>query len=235
MDVVTDQSIPFPPSPIIPPLLDISLHAQQLDLDELHKLDTIPSNTLPIPDDKDPLPIDELATSIPSDTDLDDLDDILPSESFSTQVTPTGSLVDGVASRKPPISIFNPPELDLPPPVQLAIPPDTVDRTKDDVAGRCSDVEDSPPLQAAGFVGDEIPTVDPLDSDGEWCEMPRAGGMPTLRALSQLAGDEAAALGFEEEKKKKKKRKKKSKGVCSPKPPRTRFVLDFCGIFWDGG
>jgi hypothetical protein len=84
-------------------------------------------------------------------------------------------------------------------------------------------------------VGDEIPTVDPLDSDGEWCEMPRVGEMPTLRALSQLAGDEAAALGFEEEKKKKKKRKKKSKGVCSPNPYGSHLLLDFCGIFWDGG
>ena len=82
--------------------------------------------------------------------------------------------------------------------------------------GRCSDVEDSPPLEAAGFIGDEIPTVDPLDSDGEWCEMPRMRELPTLRTLSRIAGEDAAALGLAEDKKKKKKRKKKSKGVHLP-------------------
>ena len=73
-------------------------------------------------------------------------------------------------------------------------------------------MEDTPPLMAAGIVGDEIPTVDPLDSDGEWCEMPmRMGGLSTGRTSSQLTGP-GEAFGFVGEKKKK-KRKKKSKNV----------------------
>ena len=80
---------------------------------------------------------------------------------------------------------------------------------------RYSDIEDSPPLVAAGFVGDEIPRVDPLDSDGEWQPTPTlADLLPTKAATSQpVTGEEGQIMGIMEEKKKRKRRKKKSKGV----------------------
>ena len=43
-------------------------------------------------------------------------------------------------------------------------------------------------VATVGFVGNEIPTVDPLDSAGERCEMPTMMDLSTMRALSQLAG-----------------------------------------------
>ena len=200
------SSHPYP-SNIIKPFPELSLHAQELDLNEFHKLDSLLSiNDTNI--QKDP--------SIP-DTEID-LDDILPSESFSTQVSPTTSLVDGLVHKKPSISIFQ--HSDEP---NVAIgglpsPPKTpVPREKDDLPTRCSDIEDSPPLVAAGFVGDEIPTVDPLDSDGEWQPIPTlADFLPTKNAVSQAVdGEEGQEMGIMEEKKKRKKKKKKSKGVES--------------------
>ena len=78
----------------------------------------------------------------------------------------------------------------------------------------------------AGFVCDEIPTVDPLDSNVEWCEMPTMRDLPTMRTLSQLAGEDAKALYFVEE-------KKKSKSVRYPRPqfPGLHFFCWLCVFF----
>ena len=249
MDAVTDQPSPCASSDTLPTPPDVSLHSQPLDLDELLKFDTRTVDPPPFDEQLSVLPMMSVPIDIqPSDIDHQeiphseiDLDDILPSESFSTQVTPTGSLVNGVAPRKPPISIFQTPPDDTPePPVDdestvLPSPPATPDRKKqDDVPGRYSDVEDSPPLEAAGFVGDEIPMVDPLDSDGEWCKVPKMGDLPTLRALSQIAGEDAEASGLSEDKKKKKRRNKKSKGVRSPTSRLTSsqisYILSICDL-----
>ena len=207
METEADDSSHPVPSNVITPFTEMSLHAQELDSNELHKLDSLFS-TNDTDRQQDP--------SIP-DTEVD-LDDILPSESFSTQVSPTTSLVDGLVHQKPSISIFE--QTDEP---NVAIgglpsPPKTpVPRKKDDLPTRCSDIEDSPPLIAAGFVGDEIPTVDPLDSDGEWKPIPTLGDLlPTKNEVSKTVdGEEGQEMGVVEEKKKRKKKKKKSKGVES--------------------
>jgi hypothetical protein len=87
------------------------------------------------------------------------------------------------------------------------------EKSKD--VSRCSDVESSPPVQAAGFVGDEIPRVDPLDSDGEWADL-RPEPQPRLRLVPEPT-TEGEGVASEEEKKKKKRKKKKSKGVKGAK------------------
>ena len=92
-------------------------------------------------------------------------------------------------------------------------PPETptpvVDRAKDDVPAHYSDIEGTPPIRAAGFVGNEIPQVDPLDSDGEWAELAEI----RKKLATGQQGDDPNNLGFMEEKRKKKRKKKKSKGV----------------------
>jgi hypothetical protein len=216
------------------PYADMAIHAQELDFDELNKLDSL------LADDSTTTTLDAAESVHHTDNGNSDtesnLDDILPEESFSTHPSPSGSQVDGKAYRKPPISIFqtdySPPEPTKPhntdpttpptaEPIQsdpkgLPSPPETPashpDRAKDDVPGRYSDIEGTPPMRAAGFVGDEIPRVDPLDSDGEWAEL------ADFRKKFSMAGngDEASNLSVMEDKKKKKKRKKKSKGVWSP-------------------
>lgn len=205
METEADDSSHPVPSNVITSFTEMSLHAQELDSNELHKLDSLFS-TKETNSQQDP--------SIPSTE--TDLDDILPSESFSTQVSPTTSLVDGLVHKKPSISIFE--QTDE---LNVAIgglpsPPKTpVTRKKEDLPTRCSDIEDSPPLIAAGFVGDEIPTVDPLDSDGEWQPIPTVGDLlPTKNAMSNTVnGEEGQKMGIVEEKRRRKKKKKKSKGV----------------------
>ena len=234
MDVVTDESTGSPTSLDMSTLSDVTLHAQKLDLNDLHTC-----SSLHFPTENNPLSIDEIP--IP-DTEIG-LDDILPSESFSTQVTPTTSLIDGQVPRKPHISIFQPQDLPgsttqatepaaeeketgLPSPPRT--PVRVVDRAADDVPVKWSDVESTPPLVAAGFVGDEIPRVDPLDSDGEWFEMPGTEGMRTLQAFRRFTEQDATVSGFGEDKKTK-QRKKKSKGVRSQPPLHiyVSFLLDF--------
>jgi hypothetical protein len=205
METEADDSNHPITSNVITSFTEMSLHAQELDSNELHKLDSLFS-TNETNSQQDP--------SIPS-TEVD-LDDILPSESFSTQVSPTTSLVDGLVPKKLSISIFE--QTDEP---NVAVgglpsPPKTpAPRKKEDLPTRCSDIEDSPPLVAAGFVGDEIPTVDPLDSDGEWQPIPTVGDrLPTKNAMSNTVnGEEGQEVGIVEEKKRRKKKKKKSKGV----------------------
>jgi hypothetical protein len=188
------------------PVNVFNLQAQQLDLDELRKLDSL----LPTDDS-------ESLNAIP-DTEID-LDDILPSESFSAQPSPATSVVNGVVHKKPSISIFqhddDKDEKGILEETGLLSPPESppiIDRTKDDLPTRCSDIEDSPPLQAAGFIGDEIPTLDPLDSDGEWAPIPTLVDLlPTKAALqTNVNGQE---LGIIEGKKKRTKKKIRSKGV----------------------
>ena len=204
METETDDSrYPVSPNPL-KSFPELSLHAKELDLDKLDKLDFLLStNDTDIRQDP----------SIPG-TEID-LDDILPSESFSTQVSPTTSLVGGLVHQKNPISIFQQTDepnvaLGLPSPLKTPAP-----RRKDDLPTRCSDIENSPPLVAAGFVGNEIPTVDPLDSDGEWQPIPTlANLLPTKNAMNQIVdGDEGQEMGIMEEKKKRKRKKKKSKAV----------------------
>jgi len=86
----------------------------------------------------------------------------------------------------------------------------------------------------AGFVGDEIPTVDPSDLDVEWYEMPTMRDLPTMRTLSQLAGEDVKALCFAEEMRK--MMKKNSKGIRHP-DPNLPFCISFVGFArfcWDG-
>jgi len=203
----------------------MSIHAQEIDLDELNEFDTLAPN-----DSASQVEI----TDIPYPDSLDDgnlaqtsdIDEIFPSESFSTHASPAASATDGAIPRKPTISLFANNDTNTIPVTSKAAlpsPPPSVrvSRTNDDVPSRFSDVEKTPPLHAAGFVGDEIPTVDPLDSDGEWGPVPTLADLPTKFALNQLTGDVAGedvdcGLGIVEERKKKKKRKKKSKGVWPP-------------------
>ena len=208
MEVETDEPNHQPPLTVV---AEVNLHAQELDLNELHKFDFLSINNDTINDDSPPIP----------DTEID-LDGILPSESFSTRVSPVTSLLDGVTPEKTPIAIFRhadeQPDLAIPENVSgLPSPPKTpvARRSKDDYPTRCSDIEDSPPLQAAGFIGDEIPTVDPLDSDGEWTSIPTlADLLPTKAALSSArSGEESVQEIGVAEKKRKRKKKKKSKGV----------------------
>lgn len=213
------------------PYQDMAIHAQALDFDELSKLDSLPADE-PASTMESPLSMAPVYDGV-SDTEID-MDDILPEESFSTHPSPAGSQVNGKIYRKPPISIFqttdhtpsqptkpDKPTLTTPATSQsvepaargLPSPPETpvarADRTKDDVPGRFSDVESTPPIRAAGFVGDEIPRLDPLDSDGEWTELAELGKKFSVAQT----GEDPNNLGIVEEKKKKKKRKKKSKGV----------------------
>jgi hypothetical protein len=211
---------------------DMAIHAEALDFDELNNLVSL------LPDDsttcieRPPSPTSE-SNGI-SDTQTD-TDDILPEESFSTHPSPAGSQVNGKVYRKPPISIFQTDHTALEPlkpetssqsspsttqPVQndtsaFPSPPETppvVDHARDDVPARYSDIEGTPPLRAAGFVGDEIPHVDPLDSDGEWTGLAE---MSKKFAVAQQ-DDDPNQLRLVEEGRKKKKKKKKSKGVQSP-------------------
>jgi hypothetical protein len=213
---------------------DMTLHAQELNLDDLNKMDFLLSDNSEATASLGPIQPETSALQDSFDNGID-LDDILPSESFSTHASPATSLVDGVVYRKPPISIFETKSIpsDLPKheateiqtsPKVSSIP--QPDRTKDDIPSRFSDVENSPPMRAAGFVGDEIPTIDPLDSDGEWGPIPTYADLVTKFALRQSgnAGEgEDGSNQFEvaEDKKKKKKRKKKSKGVFSTLSPRS--------------
>jgi hypothetical protein len=194
---------------------EMNIHAKEIDFDEFNEMASLHKDdaTYPIDDIHNPNP-----TSLTSlDTDFD-LDDILPGESFSTHVSPATSLVDGVASQKPAISLFTNEPVGLESTQTqstLPRPPKTpAGRAKDDVPGRYSDVEDTPPLRAAGFVGKEIPT---LDSDGEWEPLPTLADLPTRFAVNQVAGETDGAtsndLQIVEEKKKKKRNKKKAKGV----------------------
>jgi hypothetical protein len=203
---------------------DMTLHAQELNFEELHeKMDSLLNDsetTLGDPFHPEKRVIQE--TSI---TEIND-DDILPSESFSTRASPAGSVVNGVVHTKPPISIFetkpNPSESHEIKHGSRSAHDTSVsqsDRTKDDKPARFSDVESSPPMKAAGFEGDEIPTVDPLDSDGEWGPTPTHTGLPTAFALSQLGSAQGQDLDTGRlemvEEKRKKRKKKKSKGVSS--------------------
>ena len=207
-------------------LSDVTLHAKERNLIELHKLDSL--------NEMDSSQVN-LATNPSSTThggipgtDVG-LDDILPSESFSAQASREGSLVGGVVSRKPSISVFEQPLLE-PDPTQPSHEPTEClpsspqscaplphPRPKHDIPRRYSDVEGSPPLRAAGFVGDEIPHVDPLDSNCEWEPIPTVSDLPTRFVLIQGApiNNEGQQTGSTEERKKK-KRKKKSKAVISP-------------------
>lgn len=205
METETDASrYPVSPNPL-ESFPELSLHAQELDLDKLNTLDFLVSTNDANNRQDSSIPDIEIVS-----------DDILPSESFSTQVSPTTSLVDGVVHKKTPISILqqtDEPNValgDLPSPPKTPVP-----RRKDDLPTRCSDIEDSPPLVAAGFVGNEIPTVDPLDSDGEWQPIPTlADLLPTKNAMNRIIdGEEGQEMGIMEEKKKRKRKKKKSKGV----------------------
>jgi hypothetical protein len=212
---------------------DMTLHAQELNFDDLNKMDFLFSDDLEATARLDPLQPETSALQDSFDMGIN-LDDILPSESFSTHASPATSLVDGVVHKKPPISILEnkPIPSDLPkhdardiqkPPKVSSIP--QPDRTKDDIPSRFSDVENSPPIRAAGFVGDEIPTIDPLDSDGEWGPIPTYADLAAKFSLGQsgsAAEGEDGDHQFEvvEEKKKKKKKKKRSKGVFSPLSPR---------------
>jgi hypothetical protein len=83
-------------------------------------------------------------------------------------------------------------------------------------------------MRAAGFIGDEIPRVDPLDSDGEWSEL------ADFRKKFSMAGngDDPSNLSVMEDKKKKKKRKKKSKGVWLPLCDLFIKVNGY-GVLWD--
>ena len=209
---------------------DMAIHAQALDFDELNKLASLlpddSTTTMEAPQSHSP------RRNGNSDTEIDS-DDILPEESFSTHPSPAGSQVNGKVYRKPPISIFQtdhspdepskPRTTDIPTSVQvdsqgLPSPPETPgpqpDRTKDDAPGRYSDIEGTPPLRAAGFVGDEIPRIDPLDSDGEWAQL--ADLRKQQFHIAQTGEEDPSNLGVVEDKKKKRRRKKKSKGVCSP-------------------
>lgn len=205
----TELSIQFDPEKTFQ---EMSIHAQEIDLNELNEMDSLhPDDSSSVIDDKDTSNL----TSLSSLNDYSDLDDILPEESFSTQVSPATSLVDGVAQRKPAISLFTNQPIALDTEINLPNPPKTTvapSRIKDDIPCRFSDVEDSPPLRAAGFVGREIPT---LDSDGEWERLPTLADMPTSYAVNHLAGavNESNNIQIGEEKKKKKKNRKKAKGV----------------------
>lgn len=204
---------------------EMSLHAQELDLNTLEHLHNNHNN-----------PKTNLtASSLKNSCQHLDLDDILPSESFSAQVSPTTSLVDGAVPEKTPIDIFQQPQ-----PSYLTIPAahpesicftssievpslsQSIDRKRDDIPTRCSDVEDSPPLEAARLVADEIPSIDPLDSDDEWQSISAYASLPTKDALNQLPTnvqvDGGEQMGIIEEKKRKKKKRKKSKAVLSSLP-----------------
>jgi hypothetical protein len=210
---------------------DMTLHAQEFSLDELNKIDFLFSDNSETTASLNPMQPETSAFQDSFDNGID-LNDILPSESFSTHASPATSLVDGVVHNKPPISIFATKSIpsDLPKHDATYIPTSPKvssqpDRTKDDIPSRFSDVENSPPIRAAGFVGDEIPTIDPLDSDGEWGPIPTYADLTAKFSLSQSgnAGEgEDGSNQFEavEDKKKKKKKKKKSKGVFTPFSPR---------------
>jgi hypothetical protein len=193
---------------------EMNIHAKEVNVDELNEMASLP-------DDEATYPFNHIHTPNPTscmslDTDFD-LDDILPGESFSTHVSPATSLVNGVAHRKPAISLFTNEPVGLEsihPESTLHSPPkNPVGAKKDDIPVRYSDVEDTPPLRAAGFVGKEIPT---LDSDGEWEALPTLADLPTRFAVNRAAGQTDGAISNDlqsVEKKKKKKKKKKGKGV----------------------
>lgn len=149
------------------------------------------------------------------DTEVDN-DDILPGESFSANPSPEGSLVDGHVYTKPPISIFQNPS--VPPQANQPTPPISPSqkhekkKNNDDIPVRCSDVEDSPPLHAAGFTVDEIPNIYNLNSEDEWGPVPEMTGLPPQFTAQT---DKEGNLCFTEEKKKRKRRAKKSKGVIN--------------------
>jgi hypothetical protein len=194
---------------------EMNIHAKEVNVDELNEMASLPDDdaTYPFNHIGNPNP----TSCISPDTDFD-LDDILPGESFSTHVSPATSLVNGITYRKPAISLFTNEPVGLEsihPESTLPSPPKTpVGRKKDDIPCRYSDVEDSPPLRAAGFVGKEIPT---LDSDGEWEAFPTLANLPTRFAVNRAqAGETDGAISNDlqnVEEKKKKKRKKKGKGV----------------------
>src|ERR1700738_468532 len=143
------------------PYASMNLHAQDINCDELNEMASFhPSDPTTQIDSSDPSILPLL------DADFD-LDDIRPEESFSTHVSPAESLVNGVAYKKPAISLFTQETVSIESESGFPSPPvsPVVTREKDDIPGRYSDVEDTPPLRAAGFVGKEIPT---LDSEGEW-------------------------------------------------------------------
>jgi hypothetical protein len=207
---------------------DMTLHAQELNFDELNKMDLLFSDDLEATARLGPLQPETSGLQDSFDMGIS-LDDILPSESFSTHASPANSLVDGVVHKKAPISILENKPIpsdarDIQNPPRLPFVPQP-DRTKDDIPSRFSDVENSPPIRAAGFVGDEIPTIDPLDSDGEWGPIPTYADLAAKFSLGQSGNTGEGEDGdhqFEivEEKKKKKKKKKRSKGVFSPLSPR---------------
>ena len=227
----------------------LSLHAVDLNVDDLHALASTP-------------PTDSSSCAAA------DFDDILPSESFSAQPSPTGSLLDGQACRKPPISILacRPKDDDdvtsvaqgsslvpsdvcfvrrLPsgPPGDIddagstktltaglpSLPDTSVDespgRSKNDISSPSSDTELSPRVKIAGFYPDEIPLVDPLDPDGEWCDLRELAEERARAARLKLNGHagnkegegDAGMSGFGEETKRKRTRKKRTKGVKGAK------------------
>lgn len=204
-------------------LESMSLHAQELDLYELHKLDSLKALG---PGTPNPY----VSATNPADPGASvDIDDVFPSESFSTQPSPEGSLADNCFPPKPQISIFqraptNPspmtPSQDtavdlLKHPKSPASVPHN--RARDDTPTRFSDVETSP--LCAGSVGSDIPQEDPLDSDGdgEWWPTQPHIELPTEFGLSQTSNtvdSDGQSLGGMGERKKK-KRKKRSKAVIS--------------------
>jgi hypothetical protein len=212
---------------------DMTLHAQEVGLDELNKMDFLFSDNSETTAGLGHIQPEALAFQESFDNETD-LDDILPSESFSMHASPTTSLVDGMVHKKPPISIFETKSIpsDLPKHDARDIPKSPkvssilqLDCTKDDIPSRFSDVENSPPIRAAGFVDDEIPTIDPLDSDGEWGPIPTYADLAAKFSLRQSGNTgevEDGSNQFEvvEDKKKKKKKKTKSKGVLTPFEPR---------------
>jgi len=230
-------------------LKHLSIHAVDLNMDALHALASAP-------------PTDSTSYAAA------DFDDILPSESFSAQPSPAGSLLDGQAYRKPPISILacRPKDdddvrsvaqdssvvqsdvsvvrrlLSGPPgdiddsistkTLTAGIPSlattsveESADRSKDDISVSSSESELSQPVKIAGFYADEIPLVDPLDPDGEWCDLRELAEQRARAArlkLNEPAGNkggesEAGVPGFREETKRKRTRKKRTKGVKGAK------------------
>ena len=204
-------------------LESMSLHPQELDLYEPHRLDSFkavgPETLNPYVDPTNPADSGESVY----------IDDIFPSESFSTQPSPEASQAHDCVPPKPPTSIFqhaptNPSSISPSQDTALDLlnrpkPPAPVryNRANDDTPTRFSDVENSPPLCASGSVGSDIPQEDLLDSDGEWGPIQSHMGLHTEFDLSQVSNiidSEGQSLGGKEERKKK-KRKKKSKAVLS--------------------
>ena len=126
---------------------------------------------------------------------------------------------------KPPISIFQRPVTPPAPPSEppaLPSPPRVVaakatSRAEDDKPSRYSDIEDSPPLQAADLRGDDIPRFGGFESDGEWTLPAKPAQFSNLFLVETPDGD-TQQLEFGQEPTKTKKRKKKSKGVLHSLP-----------------